>query len=93
MSEIAWKVAIETTGSAEAEILRGLLEAQGIEVWLSQEGAGKSVYPVTTGVFGKVEILVPETQLAQAKSILAEVDSGFYENGFHDNQEPDPMGE
>lgn len=86
MSEDDWKVVTEVTGAAQAEILRGLLEAQGIEVWLSQEGAGKSVYPVTTGVFGKVEILVPEAQLERAKTILSEVDAGFFENGFPETE-------
>jgi hypothetical protein len=54
---------------AQAEILRGLLEAEGITVVLSQEAAG-SVLPVDVGAFGQVELLVPADQAARAREIL-----------------------
>ena len=56
----------------QAEILRGLLEAQGISVALSQEAAG-SVMPVDVGAFGQVEILVAAEQAASAREILDEI--------------------
>jgi hypothetical protein len=59
---------------AQAEILRGLLEAEGITVVLSQEAAG-SVLPVDVGAFGQVELLVPADQAARAREILDGVDS------------------
>ena len=58
---------------AQAEILRGLLEAQGISVALSQEAAG-SVMPVDVGAFGQVEILVAAEQATRAREILDELD-------------------
>ncbi len=56
---------------AEAEILRGLLEAQGIPAMLSQEAAG-SIYSVTVGAFGQVEVLVASDRVEEARKILAE---------------------
>src|SRR3990172_1295582 len=58
---------------APAEILRGLLEAQGISVALSQEAAGAGM-PVDVGAFGQVEILVAAEQAARAREILDELD-------------------
>ena len=43
MSEEKWEVVIEAPGVLQAEILRNLLEAQGIKVFLNQEGAGRAV--------------------------------------------------
>jgi hypothetical protein len=56
---------------AEAEILRGLLEAQGIPSMLSQEAAG-SIYSVDVGAFGQVELLVASDRVAEARKILSE---------------------
>jgi hypothetical protein len=56
---------------AEAEILRGLLESNGVTAVLSQEAAG-SVMPVTVGAFGQVDLLVPAEQAARALEILDE---------------------
>jgi hypothetical protein len=63
---------ISNLSRAQAEILRGLLEAQGIFVVLSQEAVG-SVMPVDVGAFGQVEILVPFEQAARAREILDEL--------------------
>ena len=79
MHEKEWVVVKEVFGSAEAEILRGLLEAQEIQVVLSQEGAGHDIYPVTIGALGRVQVMVPEDQREQALEILREVDAGEFE--------------
>jgi len=55
----------------EAELLRGLLEAQGIQVMLSKEAAA-TVYGLTAGAFSEIEVFVPKSQAAQAKEILDE---------------------
>jgi hypothetical protein len=54
---------------AQAEILRGVLEAQDIAVVLSQEAVG-SVMPVDVGAFGQVDLLVPAGQAERAREIL-----------------------
>lgn len=75
-----WEVVDEVPGELQAEILRGLLEAQGMKVWLSQEGIGHSVYPVTIGPMGRVQILVPQEQSQSARALLDEYYSGKLEN-------------
>lgn len=57
---------------AEAEILRGVLEAQGVTALLSQEAAG-SIIPVDVGIFGQVHLLVSAEQAARAREILDEI--------------------
>ncbi len=79
MSEEHWIVIEEMSGMLQAEILRGLLEAQGISVVLSQEGAGRAM-GLTVGALGTVQILVPQGELARAQSILDEYYAGGFEN-------------
>ncbi|HNT23192.1 MAG TPA: DUF2007 domain-containing protein [Anaerolineales bacterium] len=69
MSEDQWQVVDRVDGLLQAEILRGMLEAQGIQVVLSQEGLGQ-VLQVTLGTLGAVEILVPAGMAEQARQIL-----------------------
>jgi hypothetical protein len=56
-------------GQIEAEILKGLLAANDIEVWLSQESAG-SALGLTVGAMGEVEIMVRAEQADQARALL-----------------------
>jgi hypothetical protein len=88
MAEPTWQVIDEVSGSGLAEILRGLLEAQGITVLLSQEGAGHFGYPVTVGRLGLVQILVPKDDAAQAEKILSEFHAGNLSNSPLENDEP-----
>lgn len=76
--EQSWEVLTEVDGELNAEIMRGLLEAQGIPVSLSQEGAGK-VYGLTIGEFGRVEILVPSGYLVEAHKVLDELNRGVFD--------------
>jgi len=94
MATNSWEVLDQVSGSARAEILKGLLEAQGIKVVLSQEGIGESIYPVTVGPLSEIQILVPDSQLQDALQILADYKDGFYENlsdsEISDGQENSP---
>jgi hypothetical protein len=58
-------------GQIEAEIIKGLLAANDIEVWLSQESAG-SALGLTVGAMGEVKIMVRAEQAEQARSLLEE---------------------
>lgn len=80
MVEEKWEVVDEVPGDLQAEILRGLLEAQGIKVWLSQEGIGHTVFPVTISPMGRVQILVPQSQLESARAILDDYYAGKLDN-------------
>jgi hypothetical protein len=69
MSDEKWEVVDEVAGELQAELIRGLLEAQEIKVVLSQEGIGR-VYATTVGAFGRVQILVSAKDEALARQIL-----------------------
>ncbi len=68
-----------TKGQLEAEMIKGFLEAQGLDVVLSQESIGRT-YGLTAGSLGQVKILVPETQAEEAASILNAMERGEYED-------------
>jgi hypothetical protein len=79
-------VVVETTsGLIEAEILRGLLEANDITVWLSHESAGKAI-GLSVGPLGQVDLMVPATQAEEAKKILDDYHAGRLID--HDEQPP-----
>jgi hypothetical protein len=79
MAENKWVVLEVIPGSFQAEILRGLLEAQGIPVVLSQEGAGHYAYATTVGSLGAVQLLVPADELENAEKVLADYRAGVFE--------------
>jgi hypothetical protein len=76
-----------TAGDIQAEILRGFLEAQGFKVFLSQEGAGHSVYAMTVGELGRVDILVPASQAEAARQVLEDYRAGKFEGTVYPPQE------
>ncbi len=78
MSDESWEVVDEVPGDIQAEILRGLLEAQGLRVWLNKEGAGHAM-GVEIGMLGKVQILVPAHEAEEALIILDQYYSGELE--------------
>lgn len=84
MHEQTWEVVAEVFGELSGQILRGLLEAQGIPTMLSQEGAGK-VYGLTVGEFGRVEILVPSDHLAVARQIINDYEQGAFATDEEDD--------
>ena len=79
MTEDRLEVLDTVSGNFQAEIIRGMLEAQDIRVALSQEGAG-SVIAVNVGPLGDVQILVPSSQLEHAKIVLDDYYSGAAES-------------
>ena len=80
-----WDVLEEVSGELQGEILRGLLEAQGIPVWLSQEGAGRA-YGLGVGEMGRVQILVPSDKMETAKEVLVDYYAGKFESDADDEQ-------
>lgn len=81
----------EATGPAQAETLRGLLDAQGIQILISQESAGQSALPVTFGILGGVQLLVKKKDLEQARQILDEYYAGdFIAQGDDENAAGEP---
>jgi Putative prokaryotic signal transducing protein len=87
MTEEAWVLLDKVQGQLQAEILKGLLEAQGIMVWLNQEGAARA-YAVEVGTLGMVEILVPSGVIDKARQVLEAYYRGDFEN--MEFEEPGP---
>jgi hypothetical protein len=88
MAEEEWTLLEKVHGQLQAEILKGLLEAQGIMVWLNQEGAAHA-YAVAVGTLGMVEILVPSSMLEKARQILEAYYRGDFENMEFEQPDPD----
>lgn len=74
-NETPWEVVAEVPGSLQAELLRGLLEANDIQVLLLQEGAGRA-YGLTVGPLGMVKIMVPAHQAQEASTLLEDYQRG-----------------
>jgi hypothetical protein len=89
MDQDRWEVVDEVNGNLEAEILRGLLQAQGIEVRISQEGAGKAL-GLGVGRLGRVQILTPAYDSENAREVLEKYYAGEFER---DTFEEDLSGE
>ncbi len=87
MSDENWQVVYEIAGDPQAEILRGLLEAQGIKVLLSQEGVAHFAYSLTVGPLSTVQILVPSSQVEEALAILEDFRQGKFEQTNEDGPE------
>ena len=81
-----WVVLDDIPGMLDVEILKGLLEAQGIPVVLSQEGAGKSL-GLFVGPLGEVQILVPKSKLVSAREILMDFYDGDAELDTAENED------
>ncbi|MFN2198090.1 MAG: putative signal transducing protein [Anaerolineales bacterium] len=77
MADANWVNIREVAGELIAENLRGLLEAQGIPVYLNQEGAGRA-YGLNVGPLGLTQILVPENYRAAAEEVLEAFDRGDF---------------
>jgi hypothetical protein len=91
MDEEEWVVIDELAGDAQAEILGGLLAAQGIKAYISQEGAGHSALALTVGLLGKAQILVPRSQEAQARDLLKQYYAGAFESGDDETTDDETM--
>jgi hypothetical protein len=91
MDEEEWVVIDELAGDAQAEILGGLLAAQGIKAYISQEGAGHSALALTVGLLGKAQILVPRSQEVQARNVLKEYYDGAFEASDEETTGDDAM--
>ena len=76
MPKTDWVVVETVNGSLNAEILRGLLQAQGIDVMLSQEGAGRAL-GLEVGPMGEVDILVNSDDIPEARKLIDDYYTGM----------------
>ncbi len=79
MSDRQWKLVTSVHDPILAEILKGLLEAQGITVHIVREG-----YQAAFGIANQpgvhIEILAPDDQVEEAKQIIDDFHAGKFEN-------------
>jgi hypothetical protein len=75
MSDINWIPVYASQGRLSAEMIRLLLESFGVTAILSQESVG-TVYGLTVGDLGEVDILVKESQAEDAREILKGMEEG-----------------
>ncbi|MCB2203076.1 DUF2007 domain-containing protein [bacterium] len=66
-------------GELEAEMIKGFLQAQGLDVTLSQESVARTL-GLTAGKLGEVQVLVREEQVAEAQNLLAAMQAGEFED-------------
>ena len=78
MGKSKWVVATKAAGELQAEIMRGLLEAQGVNVYLAIEGAARAI-GITAGPLGEVDVMVPEDELEEAQEIITSYRAGDFE--------------
>jgi len=64
------------SGKIEAEILRGLLEASGISVWLVHEAAA-TIYGLGVGPLAQVDLMVRAAQASEAVKIIESYRTGI----------------
>jgi len=64
-----WVTLFTAIGEVEANLIAGFLEGEGIEVKFRTH-VPPSVYPVTADGLAEVQVLVPASQLAQARAAL-----------------------
>jgi hypothetical protein len=62
---------VTTAGdSVVAEVVRGLLESEGIPVMLRAYGPAGWLFPGTPGGLGAMDVLVPEERVDEARELL-----------------------
>ena len=91
MPDETWEIVAEVYGEIQAEMLRGLLEAQGIPVTLNQEGAGRA-YGLNVGPLGMVQIMVPSHHSLEARQVLEDYQSGKFSANGDDEPDDNSLG-
>jgi len=70
-------IVADVPNPVQAELLRGLLEAQGISAILSEESAARAI-GLTYSTMANVQILVREEQAEDARQVLKDYDNGLF---------------
>ena len=69
-TEPSGMVEVHRCDQAEAVVIRGLFESEGIPTLLRSRIA-HSVHPFTVGAQGEISVLVPPSEVARARQLLA----------------------
>lgn len=71
MNEDDWEVVFSASGMAQASIVQGRLETEGIPVQLNYESAGP-IFAITINGLGEVKVMVPNHYAKAAREVLVE---------------------
>ena len=71
MDEEKWEVVCTASGMTNAHIVLGRLKTEGIPAKLKYEAVG-AIYAITIDGLGKVDILVPASDISKAREVLAQ---------------------
>lgn len=78
MKNRTWALVTVVQDPIQAEILKGLFEAQGITIFIVREGY-QAAYGIANQASVRIELLAPDDQIKDAKQILDDYNSGkFY---------------
>jgi len=73
-----WALVTVLQDPIQAEILRGLLEAQGIIIHIVREGY-QAAFGIANQASVRIELLAPDDQVEEARQILNDYNAGkFY---------------
>jgi hypothetical protein len=78
-------ITVDETSIAHAQVLRGLLESQGIPVWLNQESAGVAIGINLPSILGNVRLIVNEQNAERARALI----EAYYAGELEDKTEED----
>ena len=79
-------ITVDETTIAHAQVLRGMLEAQGIRVWLNQESAGTAIGLNLPSILGAVKIIVNEASAERARALIEAYYAGDLEQESGEDQ-------
>ena len=79
MSERKWELITQVESMIEAEIIRGMLEAQDFEVLVSQEGYQHAI-GLMGAPFAMIDIFVPNDQAEAAHHLMDDYNEGRLTN-------------
>lgn len=78
MTNKKWALVTTVNDPILAEILRGLLEAQGLTIHIVREGY-QAVYGIANQPSVRIELLAPENQAEEARQVVDDYYSGKFE--------------
>jgi hypothetical protein len=78
MEDRKWELVEVVNDALAAEILKGLLEAQGVMVNIVREGY-QAAFGITGQMGVRIEILAPSDQAELAKQVISDYNAGKFE--------------
>lgn len=86
MTEDRLVVVTMVMGTFAAEAVKGALEAAGIPAMTRGEQHGSWLFAGSGGGLGLVQVLVEEHRLAEAREVLASLESVDFDDSGHEGQ-------